>query len=249
MASLTGSGRYGRKQGPGGASGAVWQNAKSIFRVVFTEQTKDIWNRGKNDIVCARKGHGAPSLLAPKYDAGGIFDSGIAEAARNGKHDKFGSGAYSAGGEEFLLLGRDPFCCDFPPNVFLTMCAIREGRVVETGELQVNMLGEIVLVNRFEGVLPCGIELDEWDIREISEQRSWDIERRSGVLTIKVPSSKYRKIYDSSLMVPGERNRIRVKMDRDLSVPVVLTGEDEAHIAGERAQLERQFAVALSMRR
>lgn len=226
--------------------GRIFELCKNEFNVVWAEPGEQIRGRGCCDVVCSKRPSGAPSLVAPKYDADGVFECGFAtpDMSRT-RHNKYAGGAYRLGGERFLLLGRDPYSVDFSPNVFMTLCVIKEGFMVETGEFQVNMLGQITLVNNFFGRLPAGVTLDEHDLEEISEQRTWQIDHITGTLTVRVPLAQYRKVYDNSIMVPGERGKVYVKMRKNPDTPLVKGAGSERFEVNESKVLENLLEKAL----
>jgi hypothetical protein len=87
--------------------------------------------------------------------------------------------------------------------------------------------------------------LDEHDLEEISEQRTWQIDHITGTLTVRVPLAQYRKVYDNSIMVPGERGKVYVKMRKNPDTPLVKGAGSERFEVNESKVLENLLEKAL----
>lgn len=175
-------------------------------------------------VVYGRAPNGGAALLSPRLEISDFEETGIFSPL--GRVDSFGSGCWEVAGREFLVAGRDSFRYDFGPNIFASFLFFdTHGRKASTGSFQIDLLGEPCIVNRFEGVLPDGISIDERGILEVSGRDTWEFDAAQRTLFLRLPVSEFRKVRSNGSLIPGERNRIKIPMEPQ-GYPIVLSSNE-----------------------
>lgn len=206
----------------------VYEKALTLFQVVC-KQRADVGKIACDNssiILCVKESNGMARLISPAMGPNVLGRMNFFEVVAF--IDRFGTGKYRVQeiDFEFFLLGRrDSSEADLPHNVFMSLCAVTSaGRCIETAELQVNMLGQITLVNCFKASMPEGVVLDEKSVGLISGQDSWVLNRLEERIELRLPSQM--KMYTESRY----RGKVFLKAVNQ-GMPVVLSkSESRLHL-------------------
>lgn len=200
------------------------ERARNVFKIVCIEGNERPPAFRSNAVLCKRSafGTGVPRVVVPTMGAEKVVELSL--FPHQEKPDNLGTGVYFSSGRRFVLLGRTlSGAFEMPPNVFLSLCSVSDGVFVETAELQVNILGEMELVNCFHGRLPPGIDIGGKEASFISGRDSWVLDREKCKLDMRIPPASYAAARRAGADSGG---RVRIDVNPASGIPVVLTSDE-----------------------